>query len=82
MVAVFLISFVLLASVVIWRRVYGYRQSEELSALVVQRTQLKAERARLEGRIRDESSRARLGPTVERLGMHVPADQQVRILPR
>lgn len=81
-VALVLLGFVLMASVVIGRRVFGFRRSKELSALERQRDQLIAERKRLEGRIRDESGRGQLGPAVARLGMQVPADEQVRILPR
>ena len=47
------------------------------------RTELEGERARLEGEIRDASARQTLGLTAERrLGMHIPTDKQVVILPR
>jgi hypothetical protein len=81
-VAIVLIGFVLVASAVIWRRSYGVTQGRVLTALALRKTQLEAERASLEDSIRDESSRTRLGPVVQALGMRVPLDQQVRILPQ
>lgn len=81
-VAIVLIGFVLVASAVIWRRSYGFTQGRVLTALVLRKSQLEAVRASLEDSIRDESSRTRLGPVVQALGMRVPLDQQVRILPR
>ena len=77
-----LIGFVLLASAVIWRRSYGFMLSRELMEMDRHRTQLQGELVRLRGDIRDESSRAKLGSAVQRLGMRVPNDKQVRILPR
>lgn len=81
-VAIVLIGFVLVASAVIWRRSYGFTQGRALTALMLRKTQLEAVRASLEDSIRDESSRTRLGPVVQALGMRVPLDQQVRILPQ
>lgn len=81
-VAITLIGFVLVASAIVWRRSYGITQSRALSDLGRKKGQLIAERAHLEALIRDESSRTRLGPVVQALGMRVPQDQQVRILPR
>ncbi|HEY4307738.1 MAG TPA: hypothetical protein VGM82_24900 [Gemmatimonadaceae bacterium] len=82
-VAVVLVGFVLVASGVIARRVLGVKWQTEIRTLQEKRTALDADRVRLEGSIRDASSRARLQPIAEqRLNMHIPtADQQV-ILPR
>jgi hypothetical protein len=53
-----------------------------MSAVEAQLRQLRNERVRLESEIRDASSRVRLIPIAEsKLGMHVPADTQVVILP-
>lgn len=82
LVALLLLGFVLVASAVIWRRTYGITLATALNDLERQRSQLESERARLAGVIRDESSRTRLVRIVEQRGMHVPNDQQVRILPR
>ncbi len=76
-------AFVLIALAVVWRRTIGISQSEHLAVLDARRVSLESERARLEAEIRDASSRQNLGATVERrLGMHVPTDKQVVILPR
>jgi cell division protein FtsL len=82
-VALVLVGFVLVATGVIWRRSFGIAQSRELRELDKQRLELEAQKARLEGEIRELSSRARLAPIAEqRLNMHVPNDSQVIILPR
>jgi hypothetical protein len=82
LVAALLIGFVVVASAVISRRSYGITEARKLEELDRKLVQLEAERTRLSGLIRDESSRSRLGPTVERLGMHVPDDRQVRLIHR
>ena len=83
MVAIVLAAFVVVALAIVWRRTIGIGQSERLAALDSKRVELESERARLEGEIRDASSRQKLGVTVERgLGMHIPTDKQVVILSR
>lgn len=82
-VALLLVGFVLVATGVIWRRSFGIAQSRELAELDKQRLELEALRARLQGEIRDLSSRAKLAPIAEqRLDMHVPNGSQVVYLPR
>jgi membrane protein implicated in regulation of membrane protease activity len=82
-VALILSAFVLVALAIVWRRTIGIGESERLAALDAQRVELEGERARLESEIRDASSRQTLGTSVERrLGMHIPSDKQVVILPR
>lgn len=83
LVPLLLVGFLLVATGVIWRRSYGLAQARELARLERQRTTLVAERIRLEGEIRAARSRARLLPLAEaRLGMRVPPDSNVIILPR
>ena len=83
LVALVLAAFVLVALSIVWRRTLGIGQSERLAALDGKRNQLEGERARLESEIRDASSRQRLGVVAEgQLGMHIPSDKQVVILPR
>ena len=83
LVAILLGAFVLIALAIVWRRTIGISQSERLASLDAKRVTLESERARLDAEIRDASSRQNLGSTVERrLGMHVPTDKQVVILPR
>jgi membrane protein implicated in regulation of membrane protease activity len=82
-VALVLVSFVLIAASVIWRRTAGVEQARELRSLRERRAQLEARKAQLEGDIRRISSRGSLLPIVERrLDMHVPNDTQVVILTR
>ena len=81
--ALILFAFVIVALAIVWRRTIGIGQSERLAVLDAKRVELEGERARLESEIRDASSRQTLGTTVERrLGMHIPSDKQVVILPR
>jgi hypothetical protein len=83
LVGLILGAFVLIALAIVWRRTIGISQSERLALLDGKRVSLESERARLDAEIRDASSRQNLGATVERrLGMHVPSDKQVVILPR
>ncbi|MFN2636206.1 MAG: hypothetical protein ABR585_04210 [Gemmatimonadaceae bacterium] len=83
MVALLLAGFVVVALSIVWRRTVGISESRRLTDLESRRVQLAGERARLESDIRDASTRQRLGAVVEsRLGMHIPADNQVVILPR
>ncbi len=82
-VAALLVGFVITTAAVIARRSYGDTQARTMSGLESRLRQLRNERVRLEAEIRDGSSRARLIPIAEaRLGMHVPADTEVVILPR
>ena len=82
-VGLVLVSFVLIASGIVWRRSRGIAQARELRDLARKRAQLVAERAALEGAVRVAASRARIGPVAEqRLGMRVPADTQVVLIQR
>jgi cell division protein FtsL len=83
LVALVLAAFVLVTLSIVWRRTLGIGQSERLATLDGRRNELEGERARLESDIRDASSRQRLGVVAEtKLGMHIPSDKQVVILPR
>lgn len=82
-VALGLLAFVLIAAAVVWRRTVGIAEARDLRQLEERRQDLLSRRAALEGEIRDASSRSVLVPLVEhRLGMSVPSDTQVVILPR
>lgn len=82
-VALLLVGFVLVATGVIWRRSFGIAQSRELRELDKQRLELEAQKARLQGEIRDLSSRGKLAPIAEqRLNMHIPTPEQQIILQR
>ena len=82
-VALVLVGFVLVATGVIWRRSYGTLRAREQSALEQKRSALEAERAKLDGDIRDAASRARLEKVAEeRLNMRIPNDSQVFVVTR
>ena len=82
-VALALLGFVLVATGVIARRTYGIDQARALRDLDRRRQTLEAERVKLDGEIRDASSRPRLVPIAEqRLNMHVPSPDQVIMLAR
>jgi cell division protein FtsL len=83
LVALVLGVFVVVALAIVWRRTIGIAQSERLADLDAKRSSLESDRARLESEIRAASTRQTLGATVEQhLGMHIPTDRQVVILPR
>ena len=83
LVALLLAAFVAVALSIVWRRTLGIGQSERLAVLDARKGELESERVHLESEIRDASSRQNLGGSVERrLGMHIPTDRQVVILPR
>ena len=78
-----LAGFLLVAVGVIWRRTVGHTESRKLQELVRRRDALRNEQLKLEGEIRQASSRAQLAPLVERrLGMRVPSATQVILLKR
>lgn len=83
LVGLLLAGFLLVALAIVWRRTIGIQQSETLTALDARKVQLEGERVRLESEIRTASSRQSLSAVVEdRLGMRIPSDSQVVILPR
>ena len=82
-IALALLGFFLVATGVIWRRSLGIAQANQLRELEDRRTALEAQEAALEGAIRDASSRARLAPIAEeKLGMRIPPESLVIIIPR
>jgi cell division protein FtsL len=83
LIALALIGFVAVTTGVILRRVYGVQQQRDIRDLRRTRDALDGERIRVEGAIRDASSRSRLQPIAEQqLGMHIPTPEQQVILTR
>jgi cell division protein FtsL len=81
-VALGLVVFLLVATAVIWRRSIGLREAAEVRKLDVQRAALDGQVSQLETKIRELSSREKLGAIAEqRLHMRVPDDSQVIVLP-
>ena len=82
-VALTLFGFVLVATSVIWRRMFGLSQSRMVQQLERQRSDLRAQRAQLQREIRDAASRDKLTPLVEqRLHLRMPNDSQVIVIER
>lgn len=78
-----LLGFFVLATGVIWRRSLGIAQARQIQELEDRRSALEAQEAALQGAIRDASSRARLAPIAEeKLGMRIPPESLVIIIPR
>ena len=77
-----LVAFVVVSAAVVARRSYGYREGLELTALQRRKANLESERVRLDQEIRNASSRSRLLPIAERLGMHMPSETQIVVLER
>lgn len=77
---VVLLGFVLVATGVIARRTYGIGQARQVREMERRRQALEADRMRIESEIRDASSRARLAPIAQGLGLHVPSPDQVIML--
>src|SRR5262249_5725453 len=83
LIALVLVGFVIVTSGVVARRVRGVNEQRRILDLERKREALDAERTKLEGAIRDASSRARLQPIAEhQLNMHIPKPEQQVILPR
>lgn len=76
-IVLLMLAFLVISGGVILRRTYGIAAAGELRELEGKRVTAINEKLRLEGEIRAASSRTRLLPIAERLGLHVPADSQV-----
>ena len=76
-IVLLMLAFLVISGGVILRRTYGIAAAAELRDLESKRGAAISEKLRLEGEIRAASSRTRLLPIAERLGLRVPADSQV-----
>jgi hypothetical protein len=82
LVAIILATFLFVTTSIVWRRSHGSEQARVLHTLGSRRAELEAERAQLEGEISRATSQVQLAPLVRALGMRVPSDSQVILLPR
>lgn len=80
-VALGLVAFLAVTTLIVWRRSHGLAEARRLDALVSEQAMLAAQRADLEAEVQRLSSRSVLTPVVERLGMRVPRADQVILLP-
>src|SRR4051812_40772292 len=83
MIVLLLLGFVLVASGVMLRRVYGIRKAKEISAMQQRREALTSEQQKLQDAIRLASDRKHIMEIAQtRLGMKMPDLNQVIDLPR
>ncbi len=69
-------------SLVVWRQTQGVALQREIRALEGERAIAETERLELATRIQGLQSRARVVPAArDRLGMHLPADSEVVLVP-
>ena len=81
-VVIWLAGFLAVATVVQLRQTSAFRSARVVAQLRQQRTTLESQRAELERRIREASSRQVLGARAARaLGLHFPADSEQALLP-
>jgi hypothetical protein len=82
-VAITIAVFLVVAASVVWRRTQGTSAARALIQLAGTRSELESQRLQLESDIVSETSLSRLGNRVQgKLGMHVPNDSAVILLPR
>jgi transposase len=78
-----LAGFVVLTTGVVWRRSLGVTRARAIEKLAIRRSALSAQRAKLDGDIREAGSMEHLGRVAEeRLHMRVPSDSIVVTLQR
>lgn len=80
-IAIGLAAFLLVSTSVVWRRARGNATAARLDSLGARVNELEAVRTRLEGDVRRAGSQVDLRPRAERLGLRVPSDSQVIVLP-
>ena len=80
-VAVWLVAFLAAAALVIARQTSGLRMARELGEARVLRARLESRRGELEQRARGARSRAVLVPRAQRLGLRLPSDSEIVLLP-
>ena len=79
--AVWLIAFLAVAWIVIARYNSSLAMARELAEMRTRRANLEGHRADLERRIRAAESRAVLVPRAQRLGLRLPSDSEIILLP-
>jgi hypothetical protein len=79
--AVWLIAFLAVAWIVIARYNSSLAMARELAGLRARRADLDGHRADLERRIRAAESRAVLVPRAQRLGLRLPSDSEIILVP-
>lgn len=78
-VGLWLLAFLVVASIIVARQSAALAVAKRLQALRTERLELEASQADLERRIQLGSSRQKLIPIAERLGLHLPSDSSSRL---
>ena len=80
-VALGLLTFLAVTSVVVWRRALGVATARQISKLETERRALESARTKLAQDLGDAASRGQVVAQAQRrLGMHVAVESQVRFL--
>ena len=81
MVALGLLAFVCVTSLVIWRRSVGVSTAKAMREATALKRSLTTDRLTLERNLRDAQSRREVVAEAERrLGLHVASDSQIRVI--
>ena len=80
-VAIWLLAFLAAAGLVVARTTDGLRLARALGEARVAHASLESRRAELERRVRAASSRSVLVPRAQRLGLRLPSDSEIVLLP-
>ena len=83
LIAIGLVSFVIVAFIVVWRRSLGVENSRQIARMERQIRELETERKTLQNRIREASSYSRVvAEAGRRLNMRMPDDSHIRYFDR
>ncbi len=81
LVAIGLIAFIAVSSLVVWRRSVGVSTARAMAKSLNEKRSLTTERLTLASQLRDAQTRRRVVVDAERrLGMHVASDSQTRVV--
>lgn len=80
-VMIWLLAFLVAAGSVVARQTAALRIARALNETRVRRTSLEGRRADLERRLRQAESRSVLVPRAQAMGLRLPADSEIVILP-
>jgi hypothetical protein len=80
-IAIWLVVFLAAAGLLVARQTSGLRLARALAEARVTRAHLEGRRADLERRLRLARSRGVLVPRAERLGLRLPSDSEIVLLP-
>jgi len=81
LIAIGLVAFLIVTSLVVWRRSVGVATARAMRKAELEKTALETERTTLQRQIRDAQTRGRvIAEAQRRLGLHVATDEQTRLI--